>query len=284
MKTAVVTYIYPNGIQFLPDFLQTLRDQTDQHFELVIFNDAVDNAAGYFENLGRPVSIHPVSGTPVAIRFQSLPILANADFEGFIFQDIDDRMSNNRVAHCKVLLESHSLVCNNLVMMDAAGVTEEKGSWQNRLPDGFEFDYRFIADKNLVGLGNTATRRTMLNQPVLFHADPLAADWFVFYQLLYTSKATAVFTSACYTLYRQHDHNSAGLKQADHARLQQVLQVCSMHCSGLTQIGYQLPQAYLDLLVKTENLITQNHYFYNAPVAHQQLFWWEELNYLYEKN
>jgi hypothetical protein len=284
VKTAVVSYIYPAGLVFLQDFLQSIAAQSEQDFELLIFNDGVNELDRYLEDCNRTYTIFPASGTPVEIRFQSLSVLAATDFGQFIFQDIDDRMSDNRVEKSLELLGSYALVCNDLALMDEKGNIVAGTTWATRLDEGFEFDYSFISDKNIVGLGNSAVRRSLLEMPVKFHPAPLAADWFIFYQILYLSKVRAVFTAGCQTLYRQHVNNTAGLKEAGEARLKNVVEVCRMQYRGLIETGYALPDEQLPAIVTTQKLLEQNNYYYAPPVSHENLYWWEEKNYLNEKN
>jgi len=284
MKTAVVTYIYSAGLSFLPDFLQSLATQSDQDFDLFIFNDGVERLDSYLKDCKKKYTILPVRGTVVEIRFHSISKLDDTNFDAFIFQDIDDRMSANRVQKCRELLQHYPLVCNDLSLVDDKGNSITTSTWSARLQDGFEFDHSFIADKNIAGLGNTAIRRSLLNNSIQFHSSPRAADWFIFYQLLYQSGIRAVFTSGCQTIYRQHVNNTAGLKEADTVRLKQVVQVSRQHYTGLTETGYTLMNEHRLAMIAIEKLLAQNNYQYLPPVSHENLYWWEEQNYLYEKN
>ncbi len=284
MRTAVVSYIYPRGLLFLPDFLQTLASQSDQDFELLIFNDGVEDLAGHLKDCKRNYTIFPIQGTVVEIRFQSFQTLSNTAFDQFIFQDIDDGMSENRIEKCRQLLHTYPFICNDLLLMDEKGLSRQEPAWAERLGDKFEFDHSFITDKNIAGLGNSAINKSLLKTPVLFHSSPLAADWFIFYQLLYLTGTRAIFTSGCQTLYRQHVNNSAGLKQADVSRLKNVVQVCKLHYEGLIETGYVKMKESHAAILKLENLLEQNNYNYAPPLNHEHLYWWEEKNYLYEKN
>lgn len=283
MKTAVVSYIYPAGVKFLQPFLQSLSAQSVQDFELVLFNDGVHNLHQLLQGYHQPFQIFPVQGSVVAIRYHSFATLAATDFDAFVFQDIDDRMSDNRVEISRNLLQSYPMVCNDLQLVNQSDAVINRAAWSLRLPDGFAFNHTFITDKNIAGLGSTAIKKELLLQPIRFHETPLAADWFLFYQLLYHSGATALFTSACHSIYLQHDNNIAGIKEVQASRLLHVMDVCKRHYNALIDTGHKWVAPHLqDVLIK-EALILKQNYIYQSPVNDLNLFWWEEKNYLYEK-
>lgn len=262
--TALVTYMYPNAIHFFDEFSLTIKQQTDSDFEVIFFNDGVDEKL--FQKAKYKHQIITIQGSPLEIRFKSFEILKTLPFEKYIFLDSDDTMSNNRVEILKEKLISTTLICNDLNLMDSKGKLFEKKIWSNRLPEGFSFEYSFLKDKNIVGLGNTAFRRELLETPLIYSAKALIADWFIFYQLLKQSALTCTFTSICQTNYRQHNNNDAGIKETTEERLNYVVKVTNQQYSALKEI-------------KLDNFFPIDVQFNYRKIdyKHNFPFWWEEI-------
>lgn len=275
---AVITYIYPAALKFLPDFLLSVSKQTVKGFELLVFNDGIDNAVEYFKTLEGSVRIVEVSGCMNDIRFHSFEYLKDYPADCFLFQDVDDMMSDNRVEIMKSKLKDYVLVCNDLSTFSVNAVNlMEKNIWKNRLGRNFEFDWRFIEDKNIVGLGNTAIRRELLHDEVKFSKQPLAADWFLFYQLLYNSKQKALFTSECVTLYRQHNSNIAGAnKEIDKKRILHTINIKKAQYLALDEAGYDVKELLNKILILEQKINNLQPDLCNC----KNLFWWEETNFI----
>ncbi len=278
MRIAVVTYFYPKAIPFVKQLIEALQRQTLKDFELIVFNDGVADALQYFQLGSIPVTIHDMSGSIATIRIRSLQILANLDFEGYVFMDADDSMSENRVAVAAELLDKYDVVVNDLTLTNAAGMIEEPLIWSSRIADGFEFDSSFILDKNIVGLGNSSIKRVIAST-WLTDRPVMAPDWYIFYQILEKRNLIAIFTTRCETLYRQHDGNIAGIRSLTKERMQHVINVKQMHFRALEGEGYN----FVDELKKVENCLQQLDNWNEKKVKIDvNPFWWEETNLVYE--
>lgn len=164
-------------------------------------------------------------------------------------------------------LKSAVLVSNDLNLMNERGAIFEKTIWKERLPEDYSFDYNFLKDKNIVGLGNTGFRKELLESSLIYSPSPLIADWFIFYQLLKQSTYNCSFTSACQTNYRQYDKNDAGIREVTAERLSYVVKVTNQQNKGLQEIqmGNFVP-------IETK---------YNGQIInykHKFPFWWEEIS------
>jgi hypothetical protein len=270
-KTLLVSYIYPSATAYVNDFIESVSAQQTQNFHVWIFHDGIDNPAPLFRSLNHDVRFFQMQGTPTKIRYDSLAILAGSDYTHIIFQDVDDTMSANRVEVATRYLSDFDLVVNDLSLMNEHGTIIKEKIWSARLPNRFEFDYSFILHKNIVGFGNTAVRSSLLGEALQFDNVPVAADWFLFFQLMIKTRARAVFTSDCCTNYRQHAHNIAGLKKTDTQRLRHVLEVKKAHYQGLCNIGLDFHKE----LQKISNLAIPEKLPDNTPV--HDYFWWEEI-------
>ncbi len=262
--TALVTYIYPKSMKYFDAFCQSILNQTYKDFEVIFFNDAVDQSI--FENLPFKNRFINVEGTPLEIRFKSLELLKNLSFEKIVFLDSDDSMSDNRLDVLNSKLDSYDLVCNDLDLISENGDCLESGIWSNRLKNDFNFDYRFIKYINIVGLGNTAIQKSVLNVPILFSSKPLVADWFIFYQLIKNGKIICNFTSECQTFYRQHENNDVGIRAVTNERIQFSKKVSLKQFEALNEIG-----------IDEKDLFSFKYKSNYSKISNDFPFWWEEI-------
>ncbi|WP_333601467.1 hypothetical protein, partial [Flavobacterium sp.] len=127
-----------------------------------------------------------------------------------------------------------------------------------------------------VGLGNTAIRRELLDYEIKFtEEEPLALDWFIFYQLLKKSKEEGIFVNTCTTIYRQHFHNLAGLGEFSEKRLQHAINVKKVHYNALIAIGFDF-----DTELKEVEAIEKKQRKDLKITIEQPLFWWEETEFI----
>ena len=277
----VVTYIYPSAVRYINDFISSLSNQTFSQFKLLVFNDGVENPHIFFSKFKNSIEIINVYASISKIRFDSFVILQNYDTDFFVFLDVDDTMSKNRLEICRGYLDKYDLVCNDLNIIDSDGNVKAYSQWKERLGDEFEFDHRFLFDKNILGFTNTAIKKELLAHIIVEYEKITAVDWFIFFQLLYQSRATAIFTSKCLSNYRQHEHNIGGIGNIDKARILYVLRVKKAHYLALAHLGIDTDN-YLAELVEQEKKVTT--YINNNSSKTVGMFWWEETKYLYEKN
>jgi|SRR5690606_21552229 len=266
---AVVTYIYPDGMIYFDSLLKSLCDQSNNDFDLIIFNDGVgtlNEDDEKLKNLNFGVRIFPMQGSIAEIRFESFEILKRLNYDGYIFQDVDDQMSINRVELCKELLSTNDVVVNDLKIVTEDG---DLAVWKERIKDLQIITLSDIRRSNIIGLGNTSIRRSILKQTPLRRSSlPKAVDWFVFYQILHRG-AKACFTGKCATIYRQHENNLAGMqKLVTKERLQHIIDVKKRHYSALSEIG--LEDFILELTELKNKQLNKNILLTKNP------FWWEE--------
>lgn len=272
MKNAIVTYIYPNALSFIESFTNRINKINTDNIILIIFNDGIENPDIQFKNIKLPYKIISVKGTINEIRHRSIQYLSENfnDVENYIFQDIDDLFSINRFDVLIEKLQNNMMVCNDLKKIDNNGI-HSSPMWSERLENDFEFDYQFIINKNIIGLGNVGLKKNILAHKTQLSNTPAAFDWFYFYQVLKDTRIKALFTSECQTYYLQHDNNIAGIdKGLTVENLRKIINVKKKHYESLISLGYsELEQE----LKKLNNLEDVN---LSATKKNQNLFWWEE--------
>lgn len=279
-STAVFTVIFPANLPLLKDFITSLNKQTFSAFEVVVANDGVSDPDHYLKDLAAPYRVLPVAGTPPQIREQGIDFLRREEYPYLVFADSDDAMSVNRIEESVRLLQDHGIVCNDLDLIDHDGTLLERDFWSTRLSPGAAVDAHFLADKNIVGLGNAAIRAELLTaMDVPSHLT--AVDWFLFYQ--WVGRGSAIFTNACKTLYRQHAGNTIGLKRVDRKRLENVISAKKIHYTALLKQGFAL-QEQLEQVVLLESKLKRDDFLEESLALLNSkginYFWWEETNYL----
>ncbi len=272
MDTLLVTFVYPAVVDFLEGFLSNCDNQTFKPSKVLFFNDGVVNLEAYLSNFSIPWESIPVNGTIVENRLFALEDLKKRPQANIVFQDADDLMSVNRVEKVVDYLKTHQLVVNDLDIMNADGVVTNEKYWSERLDNGFIFDHHFIEKLNIVGFGNTALQSQLLKTELSnSRVAPLAADWFVFYQLLEKSNSKGIFINEGTTLYRQHDNNTAGLGCVTIQRINHAFEVKKKHYQALQECGYDCAELLKEIEINQKVTYKNNLFNIKKP-----LFWWEE--------
>ncbi len=278
MSIAVVTYLYPQAIAYLPELIQSINSQENATFSLIIFNDGViDPKQFFFQSKAKPI-IYDVKGTPTEIRIHSLSVLKALSFDSYVFIDADDQMTPNRVSSVISYLQSNALVVNDLALSNSEGAITTSATWAARITNGFKFRADYIKKKNIVGFGNTGIRRTILLTEINYQ-NVIASDWYVFYQLMAKGNLEAIFTTDCQTIYRQHENNVAGIREVDSNRVEYVIGVKKAHYQALIKEGYSLSSEYNELLEFEQKASKKK---LNRLPLQRSLFWWEETEFTYE--
>ncbi|MFV8352507.1 hypothetical protein [Flavobacterium sp. XS2P14] len=261
-KIALVIFIYEKANKYFDDLINSINSQSNANFEVIIFNDDVEVPYKRFENLEVPFKVIDIKNeTPSRIRFKGLKILAELNFDSYIFQDCDDCISDNRIDVVKTLLEKYQLVVNDLDIINESSNILENKIWLNRFRDSQKFTCSDIENYNFVGLGNTSLSRNLLKfAPKPPIEDIVATDWFLFYSILNNSKIEGYFTSECTTLYRQHFDNTIGV-----AGEKKIPKILASKINHYKLIGSDSKINELDSV----ELVLPN------SKKHEYPFWWE---------
>ena len=199
--TAFVLFTYPDCQQFLSEAFRSLSQQTDQNFDVVIFNDGLDNIDQIaMKFLNKTPHIFPVSGTIPSIRSFGLSKLKSSNFQYIIFGDADDVFASNRIKVCKQLLESNDLVVNEIDLICSRGTKIKCGHFQNRLNNNSLITKNHLYTYNFIGFTNSSmSRETIRNSH--FPDDLIAIDWAFFSNALLAG-VKGIFTTDATSLYR----------------------------------------------------------------------------------
>lgn len=282
MKISLILYVYPGVEKYLDILINSINSQTIKEFEVIIFNDNLKNVNHLFRTLQVQSVVVNIQGSINEIRFNSLKYIEKLGSEFIIFQDADDFMSENRIEENLKALEDYDLVVNDLSLVDENSLILENSIWTKRLANSFEFGDFFLRDKNIVGMGNTSIRKSLLIDTRLsYSALPIAFDWFLFYQIFTLNNLKAIFITSTTTYYRQHQGNIAGIKKIDFIRLRHVLNVKIAHYNALTNIGLDFKKELNQLIEIQFNDIDFSQF--NPDMRNLNLLWWEETNNIINK-
>jgi len=269
-STAVVTFIYPKVVRYLDQFSETLKAQTNQHFTLLIFNDGVESQHldSFLKKLNTEYVLINVSGDPVKIRFIALEYLRKSGFENVIFQDSDDLMGTNRIEVIEKHLSSHPLVVNDLDIANDEGVVYYPAIWGASFEKRSDFSFLDILKFNFAGLSNTSIRCSVLHD-ISFKTDSFlqAADWYIFFLILYTKNIKGYFTKDTRTIYRQHESNFVGIDHNNGQERQEINQ--SVRQQQFTALKGKIGETEFARLEKLYGEFTPLKSFDNP-------FWWEQ--------
>lgn len=282
MKPVTVSTVLHAGIvPFIPDFIASLNAQTFRDFSAVFVVDGIPDVRTILKDARFDFDIVAHSGTPAGNRYVSIQTLKDVSPSCIVFCDGDDVQQPDHIRRSVDALEQAAVVCNDIDIVDQALTPNMVSFWGERLADNFVFSCDFLADKNIVGLGNSAVRGELLSRPLIMPQDTPAPDWLLFAQWL--DGNNGIFLHRGKTLYRQHEGNLIGLKKPDLNRLDKVIQVKLFHYNTLQTSGIQAATATSQLAAvkKVAAASRQEKEEYLQLLHRQQLnyFWWEETNF-----
>jgi hypothetical protein len=199
-SAAVYTTVFPNALPFLAEFGDSLRQQTDQDFDLCVGLDRVSRGRAVAA-LGRPV-VHWVSSragdSPARLRAEAFAWLCDR-YDEVVLVDSDDVLTPDRVAAARAGLRSADVYGCALELVDAAG---ESLGFQLRPPTGRDWS-KFLTAGNVFGLSNTAYRSHVLKQVGDVSAATGIVDWYLVTSAL-AAGHNLVFDDEVRMHYRQY--------------------------------------------------------------------------------
>lgn len=205
-STALYTTIYPGEEAYLKPWYNSVNDQTDNDFDIVIGLDAF-TPEQVFEHVGQKISARFVvadqGATPVEVRTKPIELMVN-EYEQVVFTDSDDILHPGRVAAAKEDLRicDLSACALEIVNEDGAGADQmfpmkEHVAIEDLLPVS-----------NVFGLSNTAYRCELLKNLMPFPRECVMMDWFMVTKA-WLMGAEIYRNPLPLMSYRQHGANTA---------------------------------------------------------------------------
>jgi hypothetical protein len=237
MKTAVLTCVYPSAEPFLPDFWHALKNQSNRHFDVLIGNDGLKSLR---YDLPFLTKVRDFSGSPSAVRKQTIRWAIGMGYEGLIFADADDVFPPNRVGCLKRHLEAGTpVIFHDLHLCNEKGETSCKSMFEGRFHDHQEICESDLKHFNFMGLTNTAVRTHELPKVIaLIPDETVAFDWAFYVRLLSTQSLhiPALYTNETVTYYRQHGNNIASPNDLTDKQIRLGVDVKAKHYAAIADL------------------------------------------------
>ena len=287
IKTAVASVIFPSNMKFFSDFLKSLNNQTNKRFDLVLFNDGCERRSlqKHLESLEgiRTYIMEGNATKPAEIRVELIEAVKSNGYTQIVFGDTDDFFSINRLELCLLEFESGAeIVVNDLSTISEDGTLIQDRIWKKRLSET-EINLEFLLSKNLLGLGNTALRTSLLDFEIELDLQVAFFDWMFYLQVFHQNLNIKTRPIDAITYYRQHELNTIGLNK--HLSVEQLKKRAAVKHEVLKfaeKLKMPNTKLHLEKLRKFEEEILQNRDRFTAHVLLlnkiDDLFWFEEIN------
>ncbi len=276
MKIAVGTVVYPSVLPFWHNFIQSIRNQTFRDFHLFIINDGC--TIEDLINCPPDTTVHEGLANIAKNRQLLINLIYNSGYDVIIFVDSDDEFQANRFELNVKLGQNFDIVANDMNILSGNHI-EEYNIFSQNLKNNQNIDLKFILNKNIFGLSNTACHTNLLNN-IVIPEDIIAVDWFLFTKVL-LSKANAIFTNKTCTNYRQWEHNSIGFTKNSLDAVKTGIKVKYFHYKNLLDEHEYYMNNFHWIEYLYNNLDSDiffctyfEKYIKNKP---KSPFWWEQI-------
>lgn len=217
-KYAFVTFVYKGVEKYLPIFFESLSQQTDIDFDLVIHNDGIEelNSLIQINNLHVYIISSGINDL-FQNRLWTFNYCRDKGYSHIILGDSDDFFDCNRVHVVKKFLHTFDIVINDISLINIEGRIYEERIFSRRLYNQSIISFENILKHNFIGFTNSAFSVEVLKNIQFSDIRSKIVDW-VFYSILLRNGYSAIFTTETFSIYRQHENNIAELKYSDEER------------------------------------------------------------------
>ena len=278
-QAAVLVVVYPGIDDFFRETLASLRAQTTEEFDILLFADALPDAEQRWDLDGLHARIiHLPEGLSIAEnRTHAIRWALHQHYKFLILADADDLLGPNRVQEsCAALESGASPVVYNTCTVHGTDEDLFGGALPPTLTSPGD-----LSDHNCIGFSTAALQLPALKDSLeampIFH-DLIAFDWYFFAFLLHQGHAFRRLENV-YTRYRLHAGNTAGGHSLTPARLEHGILVKETHYRHLAGLYPQYLARHSSLLAFAERMKQGGAAEYvrqaNSMSFH---FWWENIN------
>lgn len=273
MKTALSTVIYKQAHLYLQALLESVDNQSDKDFDLLIINDnytkeELEEVEKQIQNTVHGINIHieDISDKQLSIagtRIEMLKTAKRLGYESLVLVDADDTISSTRM---ESFIKSFELDKDRVFFYNKF-VTETGEDVFKTLPEAVE-DIKPIAQANFLGLSNTGIRISCLSDDFLDSLNEGAIavfDWYLFSRII-MDIGTGAYVDNAATIYRIYDDNTAGTTRD----LNKEYDVKTTHYNNLAKRYDYFKQlsAKLSKIDKSTLTLSNNH----------QGYWWSDIS------
>jgi len=285
-KTLLVSFVYPSISSYLKEFFMSLKRQSTDEFDTLIFNDCFKEDLTRYGYSGELI-YNNFDFNIIESRKFMIDYAINNKYDLLIFADADDVMEFNRI---EKVIEAYkknneiSFFYNELYLLK----DKSKDFFDNKLPIEIK-TYKKILNYNFLGMSHNAININkendlLLNMPLF--SNIIAFDWYLYtYILINNGKGKKINTK---TYYRIYNNNLAGeTKFLNDKKLNFGIKVKKNHYSVMKKYNKIFKNKYREILklekfIQNENNKKAYINFINNNI--QSVFWWEYIKTLSEVN
>ena len=277
-EVALLTTLYPTEERFIRDFTESLREQTERAFDLVVINDKsrIDCGHSFFKDLN--TFEFKYSSTISKNREYGLRKVKEAGYKYVIFCDIDDSFNKERVCVVHKALQENDIVINDMNVVDENNSVKVFNYISQNIDESVNLDIDFILQKNVFGFSNTGIRTRLIDDKLSFPEDLRIVDWY-FYTRLLRKDVTVGFVRKPLTNYRQHYDNLIGAGYYNVTNFRKMAQLKYEHFEFLSErdsFFIPLMENSVRALQMTESEIEDT--LREKSVKINNPLWWEIVN------
>ncbi len=266
MRTVFGTVFYNLAFDYLNDFIDSLKQQDDKDFGVLIINDDIEECR-LKEVLEQATFEYEIihyekKYTPAGLRIMLMVEALRRDVELLVFGDADDVFSSNRVGTIKNSATNYDeflFFYNNILTIKGEDVFPPLPQRLSGIEE--------ICDYNFLGMSNTAIRINRLCIDELlsyFEGDQPIFDWYLFSRMLIDG-IKGKYVDNVVTYYRYHDNNLVGNQDADEQIIHREIEVKKQHYRSLASRSLLMERKYNEY--KDGNVVLTR--------SQKPHFWWD---------
>lgn len=263
--------IYKNVLQYFDEFIDCIKMQTFDEFGVLllldgIYEEEIDQRIFSIKDRCKIIECKEYFN-PQQLRVKLIQEAKKLSVDILVIGDADDLFSNNRVegvTNVFKIYPSADFVYNELLFFDGNRVMP-------KLPGQLN-DIRVIAEKNFLGMSNTAIRISSLPDDFiesLFECNSFVFDWYLYSRLLLAGHV-GVEAKNVYTLYRIYEGNCVGWPNPTEENLKKEMKIKRQHYKQLKKadpIFGRLYDCYDKGIVERVKSERSGYYWWNFTKA-----------------
>lgn len=290
-KVLYSTVIYPceNFDTFIKDYLDSVFNQTNQNFDLLIVLDSLEKEViekyiNKYNKVNKNILLKSIyNKTPIELREELIKISYKEDVDILIFSDFDETFAADRVEKIIQNIAEYSFVFNNFIVTDNdLNVLDVKSFYQNRNIKKELLNIEDILYFNYVGFGNLAINLKAFDyMSIKFPKNIIAMDWFLASFVLING-GRGLYIEDTFVYYRQHSDSLVGINfKLNKQKLEQGLMVKKLHYQSLILEDNIFKSCYSEIL-ELEKYLQNNGIdkyikFVNTNFDTSKFCWWENI-------
>ena len=283
--TAILTVNFPGAEKYHKDYFNSLSEQSDSDFDLILINDNARMPEYPLPNYS-DLSISSKKSF-AEIRNIGLKYCLDNGYTNLIFSDIDDELGNDRIEKSKLNLANHPVIFNDLTLINEDSEIIKRSYISGFCSEDF-LAFDDILDRNVMGLTNSGINLLQVRIPNI-PDDIVAIDWFLFSSILLQG-IEAKFVRETVTYYRQDENNTVGMTNSiNEKKIKFFLFVKKLHytelikrCSDNNPVKTKI-RAKLDEIMMFEEIFSNQEKlkryveFVNSHYSELYQGWWSEI-------